>query len=310
MRGGSNGTLWIVARWYGISLGGARDSCVPSAQVDNSSMVNQRKKVSLRDTMNRQLTALAILHLAMLGPLHGQHATFVGTVTDAFTGLPLPGAHVNLRDKRTAVSSDADGEFRLNGVVSGEVTIDVRMSGYQPGSAQVDIELFGAVTVDVGIIALSRMGVEMEPLVVEEMAVNQKLARVGFYRRRNSEHGTFITRAEIASRQPRNTSELLRQIPAFRTTVEGVGGFAYGGRSVRRLSRRPAISEFCGVTYYIDGVRAEGAFIDNILPNSIAAMELYAGPATIPPQFRVFSGNPMCGVIVFWTRTGASRTDG
>jgi hypothetical protein len=98
----------------------------------------------------------------------------------------------------------------------------------------------------------------------------------------------------------------MRRIPGFNVTAEGGTFSVSGGRGVPSISQ--GFSR-CHIDYYIDGVHADGAIIDDVLPTSIAAMEVYSGSATIPPSFRV-SGNPRCGVVVIWTKTGGSRPMG
>jgi hypothetical protein len=156
------------------------------------------------------------------------------------------------------------------------------------------------VTVDLGRIALAPVVVELEPVTVEAQEVNRKLSSAGFFQRMGTEHGTFIMEEEIERLSPRNTSELIRRIPGFGVARDG---------SVASRRGIPSISQgfsACNIDYYIDGVHADGGMVDDVLPNAIAAMEVYTGAATIPPAFRV-SGNPRCGVVVIWTKTGGSR---
>jgi len=249
---------------------------------------------------------LTTLFLATLGQLSGQQATLVGVVTDSLTGNTLADAYVHLPAQDITALTGSDGKFRLGGVASGDLTIEVRKPGFEPEPLHVDIEVIGAVTVDLGTIALAPLVVELDPIVVEDREVNQRLNRVGFYRRMNTEHGTFLTREEIARLNPSNTSELVARMPAFGATLGGAGNVAFGVRGTASIRQA---NSACLITYYVDGVRAEGAAVDEVLPNSIEAMEAYAGPATIPPQFRTFPGNPNCGAVILWTRTGRRRPE-
>jgi len=60
----------------------------------------------------------------------------------------------------------------------------------------------------------------------------------------------------------------------------------------------------CPPQYWVDGMRVEQASADEFPPNDIEALEIYAGQATIPPQFapRAVQAVKTCGVIVIWTR--------
>lgn len=253
--------------------------------------------------MRRTGLSLSTLVLLATCPLFGQQATFVGTVADSLTGYPLVGAFVSLVDLDRTVVTGLNGRFELGGVGTGDVTVQVRRPGFRSGSVHLEITVTRAVTVDLGTIVLSPLVVELDPVVVEGAEVDRKLNRVGFFQRMGTEHGTFLTREEIERRSPQNTTDLIRRIPGFNVTQGGVGNSVSGARGVPGISQ--GFSR-CGIDYYIDGVHADGSIVDDVLPDAIAAMELYTGAATIPPAFRI-SGNPKCGVVLIWTQSGGRR---
>jgi len=235
--------------------------------------------------------------------MRGQEATFVGVVSDSLTGEPLAGAYVSLVDHEQIVVTGINGRFELDGVRTGDVTVEIRRPGFRSGAVHFEITVTRAVTVDLGTIVLSPVVVELDPVVVEGTEVNRKLTRAGFFLRMGTEHGTFITQEEIERRNPRNTSELFRHIPGFRVSSSGL---VISRRGIPRMSQW---SEGCLIEYYVDGVHADGSIVDNVMPNAIAGMEVYTGSATIPPAFRI-SGNPRCGIVVIWTKTGGRRPAG
>lgn len=57
--------------------------------------------------------------------------TVVGSVRDAATGEPIPGAQVSLRELRTGATSDQRGRFRLDGLPKGRYEIQVEFLGYE-----------------------------------------------------------------------------------------------------------------------------------------------------------------------------------
>ncbi|HEX9579979.1 MAG TPA: TonB-dependent receptor plug domain-containing protein [Gemmatimonadales bacterium] len=122
-----------------------------------------------------------------------------------------------------------------------------------------------------------------------------------FYRRRRSGFGRFITSWDIERRRPFYVSDLLRQVPGLSVTY---GGF---GRPVVR-SRR-GMSGFggsCSPMVFLDGMRLAqdpdlGMELDDVtVPEHVAGIEIYTGPAQVPPEFNV-SGS-QCGVIAVWTK--------
>lgn len=63
-------------------------------------------------------------------------ATLSGTITAAATGLPLAGVSVRVTGSTTAtVLTDSTGNYRLTPLTPGTITIDVRLTGYDPVSA-------------------------------------------------------------------------------------------------------------------------------------------------------------------------------
>lgn len=64
----------------------------------------------------------------------------------------------------------------------------------------------------------------------------------------------------------------------------------------------------CRFRFLVDGTRVLADFeLDDISARSLAGIEIYAGLAQVPAQFRALSGSsvgPTCGVIALWTRDG------
>jgi TonB-linked SusC/RagA family outer membrane protein len=93
----------------------------------------------------KALSLLVVLCVGGAGSAFGQAGTVAGTVTEAATGEPLPGANVVvLSDGAEAgaqpgTSTDADGAFRLTGLAPG--TYDVRASfiGYRSRTKEVSV---------------------------------------------------------------------------------------------------------------------------------------------------------------------------
>jgi len=229
--------------------------------------------------------------------LDAQRAMFVGTVMDSATGLPVPGATVEVLEQGVTATTDSDGHFWLANVRGGDLTIRVRRLGYASGTVTLELTVTRPVTVDLGDFTISPAITELDPVMVEAEEINGHLEKVGFFRRMQTETGTFFTREDIEQLNPAHTSELLRRVPGFRVYVSGEVSSTRGAPSIRE-----GFSQ-CGVQYYIDGVHADGSDLNTIIPRAIAAMEVYTGSSSIPPTFRV-SGNAKCGVVLIWTRSG------
>jgi hypothetical protein len=76
---------------------------------------------------------LCLLPLVAAAQPSGQ-ATLTGTVVDAETGDPLPGAHVFIAQSTRGTTTDADGRFRLADVPLGAQRLYVSMLGYVPAT--------------------------------------------------------------------------------------------------------------------------------------------------------------------------------
>ena len=73
------------------------------------------------------------------------------------------------------------------------------------------------------------------------------------------------------------------------------------GRNTLRFTRTQGPRD-CPPQYWVDGQRIEAGQPDEFTPEDVEAIEIYAGPATIPVQFAPRPWAYTCGSIVIWTR--------
>ena len=129
---------------------------------------------------------------------------------------------------------------------------------------------------------------------LESAAQRDKM--VDFERRRATGRGTFITRDEIARRNPMTIADLLR-------TVRGLAVRTSGGRTevrfVRANTRVDAVD--CPPEMWIDGVRAFSATVDEFDPDEVEGIELYRGLGQTPAEY--LSRSAGCGLVIIWTRS-------
>jgi hypothetical protein len=74
-------------------------------------------------------------------------------VTDAVTGMPLPGATVRVRSTAIVTQTATDGRFELSNVPPGSFLLEVSLSGYTSGAFAVSAP--GGGTIDFGLIKLT-----------------------------------------------------------------------------------------------------------------------------------------------------------
>ncbi|HET8654200.1 MAG TPA: TonB-dependent receptor plug domain-containing protein [Longimicrobiaceae bacterium] len=209
---------------------------------------------------------------------------------DAGSRAPVAGAQVIVQGMGVGGVTDQSGVLVLSGVAAGVRAVSVAHLGYGAAMAHVSIPVGGLGT---GTIELVRAPLRLAPLRVVAEARLSPPEWTGFYQRLTSRPGTFFTRADILRIKPRFLSDLLRQAPGVSLSPTG------GGRA--HASMRGPSGLHCPVQYFIDGTPADAGYeIDDLLPEDVAGVEIYRGPASLPAQFN--RGNAMCGVIVVWTR--------
>ena len=85
-------------------------------------------------------------------------------------------------------------------------------------------------------------------------------------------------------------------VPGVRVNYGGSGDFQVRMRRAVRLDNSAETG--CIPLVYLDDVPVEVGWLENVLPDRIAGMEIYSG-AGAPIQY-----NDPCGVILVWTRRG------
>jgi TonB family protein len=211
----------------------------------------------------------------------------VGVVTDS-AGARVAGAQVTIVGIRGRAETGADGSFRMAGVPAGGQTLIARRIGFRPESL--------AVTVRQGIIPELTLRMTptpqlMPPMVVEGIRARPTGRLRGFNERRALGMGHFFTAADIERRKPNLVSDLLRTVP---------------GVNINRINGQNVVSfrgQRCAPLVWVDGSPASAAYLDPDMftPHSLAGIEVYAGPATVPAEMMWVRSKGACGVIALWT---------
>ncbi|MDQ6831725.1 MAG: TonB family protein [Gemmatimonadota bacterium] len=216
-----------------------------------------------------------------------------GVVRDS-AGVAIAGAEISIAGTSLVVESAVDGAFRIAKVSGGDVTVRVRRVGFRPKS--VDIKIDGERTPALDL-RLARMVQPLPAVLVNARNRGRDLTN-GFEDRRLAGHGHFMTREDIEHWNPSTMTDLFRRIPGVRLVAT---------RYIRNAIRFRNAS--CPPLVWLDGFPLASAEfdVDNFLPESIEAMEVYSGPSTVPIQFTTFNTISQCGTIVLWSREGEPR---
>ncbi|HEX5435558.1 MAG TPA: carboxypeptidase regulatory-like domain-containing protein [Gemmatimonadaceae bacterium] len=286
--------------------------------------------------------ALASCVLALISiPALAQHDS-TGTLTLHIlaheSARPLEGAYILVAPSEHGIT-DTTGHVRITGIPPGKRLVVIRRLGYK--SEHIRIAFAPGKTVD-GDVELLVQPVQLAGVTVRGRGQRGWLRESGFYNRRQTGLGTFLTRDEILSRAhgAQALSDVLRGLPSVRLlparggsgyAVETTRGRCYaqvfvdgiliaGDQSTRIRTQQLTSTQKApnGSDQSSSGTDAspgqrltvereiDGVNIDNLVPVSdIAGVEWFAGPAETPPRFnRTGDGTsaPECGTLVIWTR--------
>ena len=255
-------------------------------------------EVSLRILVSL-LAALCVLPTAVPAQ------NIVGIVVDETDG-PIANADVVLTDSGGAriagAATDSAGLFRLRAGQQGRYVVRVTRPGYlEYESAPVDVGPVETVTVE---IRLGTTAIPLEPIVVTARYADPRLTAFHQRRLNRAGAGRFITRSEIESRGRMLTTDILRTVPGINIVTVRARGTV--GLTANMVSIRGG-GAFCGPTIYIDGMsvrQTPQSTLDDILnPATIEGIEIYTASSLAPVEYSGQGGG--CGVLLFWTRSGA-----
>lgn len=173
--------------------------------------VSERKKVE-QMTFGR----------AGAGASKGTKVTLSGTVIDAKTDSPLPGANIRVSDSKTGTATDEDGKYSLT-LDPGPHVINITFIDYE--EKVIDLEVYEDANVDV---ELAEIPVYLDEIVIEDKAAREvATVRIG---------QTQLTMKEIKRAPPMlGEVDLIRKVqmlPGVTTVGEAASGFNVRGGSV------------------------------------------------------------------------------
>jgi len=203
---------------------------------------------------------------------------------------PLDDATVSILGSKVKVVTGQSGRFQILRLPAGQHVVIVRRLGYQPVSASITVTARDTARVSFTlehVVALDTVVVLTTPTAAG-LAAFESRRRFGF--------GHFLTQEDIEGKKATFVADLLRSVLSLRIEERGRGQYAFNTRGD------------CRFQLFLDGVLLPQATDLNDLPPpyELAGIEIYSGPATIPLQYK--RSDAGCGVILFWTRTGAKES--
>jgi len=209
--------------------------------------------------------------------LAGTNGSIEGTVRDAKTGEPLPGANVLVVELGTGASTDTLGRYILTNIRSGVYSLRFTHIGHVP-------QLVRSVLVDPDRRMVVNASLQPSDIPLEEVVVTQERPLI----RQEVTGTTYFVRGEDVRLLPlANVTDVLGLQPGV--TLEGN---VRGGKTT-------------DVIYLVDGLPVQDFMaggVASILPaSSVFGMSLYTGG--FEPEY----GNALAGVVNIVTRTGGDE---
>ena len=246
--------------------------------------------------MMRHSAVLLLAAAAIPIAARAQSVFFGRVLTDS--GVVIAGAEVFLNGPQNIQRTNARGEFRFTAVPAGDHIVGVRTPGFAPAIDTIEVADAGEVRRDY---RLARIETILPKVPVTTTLLDRKLS--DFYERRRMGIGRFLDSAEFAKRGGTKTSDRLATLPAIRIEYRGMQAIVTNTRT--RSRGEPGSRSWCRALVWLDGVNlGTGYNVNELDPSIIAAVEWYAGEASIPARFAVpqKGSDRYCGVLVIWMR--------
>lgn len=263
--------------------------------------------------MSTVASLLVLFGFLLVGGAHGQSGTIEGTVTQAGSGQPLPGVNVVIEDLNTGASTDADGNYAIEGIPVGTYEVTAQFVGFQSRTQGVEVSAGETITVD---FVLTEETVGLDEIVVTGAAGETRREEVG-----NTVSSISVGDLEES---PSSVEDILTgSLPGVTLNIgEGMSGS--GGQI--RLRGNTSVSQVNAPLVYVDGIRIRSTGypknvppvgydgrsanvtanpINDLNPVNIEQMEIVKGAAATT----LYGTEAAPGVIQLFTKEGSPGSD-
>jgi hypothetical protein len=226
-----------------------------------------------------------------------------GTIIDDKSGAALGNVVVTASqglDTVARVVTNEAGYFRTAALVDGDLVLSFRRLGYQSGQLAVDsIARRRPVSV-----AMTAVAERLEGITVKADLPVRESRLSGFDERAQRRMGgTYLRRADLDALQATRVSDVMRRVPGARVIDSSGVLLIASSRGYKEDLPKGKSMAPCVMRVGIDGQIREPSFpINSIDPVHIHGIEVYSGPATIPPEFGGMRTDSFCGLVMIWTR--------
>jgi hypothetical protein len=212
-------------------------------------------------------------------------ARLAGLVT-GLDGKPLADARIVVRGTGLEAKTGTDGHFTLAGLPAGTFSVEARAIGLEPRVVAVKLSTVAPASVA---IRLTKPVQELSRVLVFGKIPKTRQDLLDFQQRRMKGLGHYFTQDDPFLNRAVEVSNVLTMVPGVRVLSTG------------RFGHVVVIHGGCPADIYIDGIKVNTAFedVDDIPPNQIAGIEIYAGALEAPARLPSPSG---CGVVALWMK--------
>lgn len=257
-------------------------------------------KTSSRSSNLNWLRIFSLILTIIILPFSLEAKVVKGIVVDIATEKPIANTIIMLLEKKTinAIAlSDSTGLFIFENVSVDRFNLVAKRIGY----AEVMIGPLLMTKVDTLklIVKLEVNGILMDEIIVQEKKIDESLKRAGYYDRKESGIGKYLSFKDLMGNTFNKTSDALKTIPNMIIRDDMGTITIYSSRY--RTGTGLFGSENPKVVVYIDGILIDNHdLVNTIGPKDIAAIEFYKSSSTAPLQY---SGNSRPGgVLLIWTK--------
>ncbi|WP_228853591.1 SusC/RagA family TonB-linked outer membrane protein [Aegicerativicinus sediminis] len=226
-----------------------------------------------------------------------QQVDVSGTVTDAATGMPLPGVNVILKGTATGTSTDFDGNYSIS--IPSDGTLEFSSIGY----ALVDVAVNGRTTIDVQMVETAE---GLDEVVVTALGLSREKKSLGYaVTELGSEQINMVKDNNVAN-------SLVGKVAGV--TVNQSGGIGSGSRIIIRGNNtitgdNQALIVVDGVPIDASGSESGGSVysssvtgggITDINPEDIESISVLKGPNAAA----LYGSRAASGVVLITTKKG------
>ncbi|MFY9153311.1 MAG: TonB-dependent receptor [Prolixibacteraceae bacterium] len=220
--------------------------------------------------------------------------TIKGTVVDAVTQIPLPGASVMILDRQPTLGTitDANGNFRFWNIRPGRYNIQVNFMGYENF-------VFREVLVGSGKEVVLNAGLKESPQEIEEVKVTARTSKEQAANPMATINARQLS-VEEASRYAGGYDDPARLAGSFAGVASEMGnnGIVIRGNSSRYMLWKMEGVEIANPTHFADVIAFGAGGITALSSQMLANSDFYTG--AFPAEY----GNALSGVFDVKLRTG------